>query len=276
MTQKIGIIGKGIVGGSTGLAFEKLGHDVKYHDLKLGTKIEDLMDTEATFICVPTPLSSDNSCDTSIVENVIDQLGSIDYMGIVAIKSTIIPGTCEKIQKLHEKSRPSFAARVCYNAEFSRERCAFTDFYEHNKLLAIGTNNNEVYEKLVKIHEGISGKRVQLTPTQCEIVKYMSNCFGALRVVFANEIKDICDKLGQEYYPIKDSFITVNELPNLYFDVNDVSCRGYSSICWNKDVPALVKKAEELDLKLPILSNIEKSNSLHIRTPFPNTREKYD
>ena len=95
---KIGIIGVGVVGDAIKTGFEAVGHKVSVHDLRLDTKINDVLDTEACFLCVPTPPREDGSCNTSIVESVIKELTDLDYSGIVCIKSTVPPGTTERMQ----------------------------------------------------------------------------------------------------------------------------------------------------------------------------------
>ena len=91
--MKIGIVGLGVVGAACKDGFEKLGHKVYGHDIKLYTSINDVLDTEVCYICVPTPSNEDGSCDISIVEDIVSQLNNLDYDGVVAIKSTVEPGT---------------------------------------------------------------------------------------------------------------------------------------------------------------------------------------
>ena len=94
--MNVGIIGIGVVGGAIRHGFEKLGHNVVVHDVKHKTKIEDVIDTDIVFVCVPTPSAPNGDCDTSIVESVVRELADLKYDGIVCIKSTVKPGTTEK------------------------------------------------------------------------------------------------------------------------------------------------------------------------------------
>ena len=87
--MNVGIVGLGVVGSAVRYGLEKLGHNVVGHDISLNTNIEDLVDAEIVFLCVPTPPSEDGSCDTSIVQNVIEDLHKLDYSGVIAIKSTV-------------------------------------------------------------------------------------------------------------------------------------------------------------------------------------------
>ena len=88
--MNIGIVGVGVVGGACKFGFELLGHNVLVHDIALETKIEDVLESEIVFICVPTPMGEDGSCDTTIVEDVVKTLSELNYKGIVAIKSTVV------------------------------------------------------------------------------------------------------------------------------------------------------------------------------------------
>ena len=76
------------------------------------------------FLCVPSPPREDGSCDTTIVEQTVESLSKMEYKGIVAVKSTVLPGTTETLQKRHTN------LRMCFVPEFLRERCALADFVE--------------------------------------------------------------------------------------------------------------------------------------------------
>ena len=96
--MKIGVVGsKGVVGGACFFGFSKLGHDMVEHDLVIESKLEDVLGTDICFICVPTPSTAEGACDTSIVEKCVRDLSEMGYTGVVAIKSTVTPGTTEKL-----------------------------------------------------------------------------------------------------------------------------------------------------------------------------------
>ena len=71
MSYSVGVIGIGIVGEAVKYGMEKLGHQVIPHDIRYDTKIEDVLDTDVCFVCVPTPSKDNLQCDTSIVEDVV-------------------------------------------------------------------------------------------------------------------------------------------------------------------------------------------------------------
>lgn len=266
--MNIGIVGCGIVGNACKFGFEKLGHNVYPHDIKLQTNIKDLNRCSIVYICVPTPMQNDGSCDTTIVESVLEELSLTGYTSIVAIKSTVPPGTTENFKNKYQK----YFDDVMFVPEFLRERCAISDFVEHQKLLAIGTNNDYSYNLVIECHGHYPETIVKLTSTQAEILKYFHNTFNALRVVFANEFYEIAKAFDQDYTPIKNALLKTSSIPDIYLDVNE-NMRGYSSICWNKDVPAIISLCKQENIKIPLIETIPIGNENYKKTPFKGTRE---
>jgi UDPglucose 6-dehydrogenase len=269
--MKIGIVGLGIVGNASKFGFEKLGHTVSVHDIRLHTTINDVVESEVVFVSVPTPSKEDGSCDTSIVESVIEELVSKYYRGIIAIRSTVTPGTT---QRLIDKYKNSIEGQICFVPEFLRERCAIVDFVENNNLLAVGTKKEWVYETVKSCFGHYPKTHAHLSPTEAELLKYYHNTIGALRVVFANEFYEICKSLGANYTFVKNALLQSAKLPDIYLDANE-NMRGYSSVCWNKDVPAICQLAKNLGLDLPLMFTIEPANDRFKKTPFEGTREHY-
>lgn len=263
--MKIGIIGLGIIGSACKFGFEKLGHKVLVHDVIMKTKLEDLINCEIIYICVPTPSNEDGSCNTSIVEQVVLDINKLSYSGVVAIKSTVKPTTT---QNLIEQTD----LKICFVPEFLRERCAITDFTENHDLLAIGTESEDVFNLVKKCH-GIYPKNiVQLKPTEAELLKYYSNVYNAIKITFANEIYEICQKLNVNYNDIKNAFIKRGTTKDIYLDVNE-NFRGYAGMCLPKDTKALNSLVRELGLDLDLFYIIDKENDKFIKTVFDGMRK---
>jgi UDPglucose 6-dehydrogenase len=272
--MKIGIMGLGVIGSACKYGFEKLGHDVSFHDTAMETKIEDVLDTEIVYVCVPTPSAEDGSCDTRIVEKVVKELWGLEYKGIIAIKSTVEPGftqalmdqawkhthptKTDKIGSVFYSDRPD-GNMVCFVPEFLRERCAITDFTENHDLLVVGTNDSLVYNTILSCHGKYPKETQMLSPTEAELIKYYSNAYNAMRVVFANEMYEICDSLGADYQAIKDTFVKRGTVKDLYLDVND-NFRGYGGPCLPKDTAALAALVNKLGLDLDLFDCIEREN----------------
>ena len=264
--MKIGIIGLGAVGTANKEGFEFLGHTVISHDIKLDTKIQDIVDTEITFLCVPTPQNEDGSCNTSIIENVIKQLNENSYKGIIAIRSTVVPGFTQRMIDTHKN------LTICFVPEFLRERCAAEDFINNHKLLAIGTNDIWVYRKLVRVHGSLPEHTEHLTPNEAEVLKYYNNVYAALRVTFANVMYEVCEKLDCDYTTIKNAYIKTGKATDMYLDVNP-SLRGYGGMCLPKDTIAIASLIKKLDIDLQLIQTIHDDNLKFKKTVFNGMRE---
>lgn len=263
--MKIGIVGLGAVGTANKHGFEYLGHDVKEHDVKLNTTIDNVLDTEITFLCVPTPQADDGSCDTSIIESVIKELDFCNYKGIVAIRSTVVPRFTQRMIDTYKN------LTICFVPEFLRERCATDDFINNHKLLVIGTHDIWVYCKLVKAHGELPEHTEHLTPNEAEVLKYYNNVYAALRVTFANVMYEICEKLDCDYTTIKNAYVKTGKAIDMYLDVNP-GLRGYGGMCLPKDTQAIAALLKELNLDYELIQSIDSDNAKFKKTVFNGMR----
>jgi len=284
--MKIGIVGVGVVGSAVKYGMEKLGHDVLVHDIRLNTRLTDLFQTEVCFICVPTPENRDGSCDSSIVESIVKQLAQQSYRGVIAIKSTVAPGTTEK---LYEKYRKNYYNGVPFNGElrlafvpeFLRERCAIADFTENHDVCVVGvmtayghpgtTISDEVFQTLRRAHGKYPQRFERMTPTEAELCKYFSNVFNAMRVTFANGFYEVCKKLGARYSTVKNAVVQRPTLIDMYLDCNE-KFRGYAGVCLPKDTAAFAKLASDLGVDAKLFSTIVEDNKLYNATVYEHMR----
>jgi UDPglucose 6-dehydrogenase len=264
--MKIGIVGLGAVGTANQQGFEYLGHTVSVHDIKLNTTIQTVSDSEIVFVCVPTPQLSDGSCDTSIIESVIKELNLYSYSGIIAIRSTVVPGFTQRMINTYKN------LTICFVPEFLRERCAADDFIHNHKLLAVGTHDIWVYRKLVKAHGSLPKHTEHLTPNEAEVLKYYNNVYAALRVTFANVMYEICEKLDCDYTTIKNAYVKTGKTVDMYLDVNP-DLRGYGGMCLPKDTQAIAALIKALNLNYDLIQSIHDDNSKFKRTVFNGMRE---
>lgn len=264
--MKIGIVGLGAVGSANKHGFEYLGHEISVHDIKLNTKLQDVLDAEVVFLCVPTPQAADGSCDTSIIENVIEELYLTNYKGIIAIRSTVVPGFTQRMIDTYK------SLTICFVPEFLRERCAADDFINNHKLLAVGTHDIWVYRKVVRAHGNLPEHTEHLTPNEAEVLKYYNNVYAALRVTFANVMYEICNKLDCDYATIKNAYIKTGKATDMYLDVNP-DLRGYGGMCLPKDTQAIAALLQELNLNYDLIQSIHNDNSKFKKTVFNGMRE---
>ena len=264
--MNLGIIGIGIVGNANLKGFRHLGHTVKIHDIKLNTTINNIINTEIVFICVPTPSNQYKECDTSIISNIIDELNILNYKGIIAIRSTVTPGFTQNIIENYKN------LTICFIPEFLRERHAVDDFINNHKLLVIGTYDIWVFKKVVQAHGNLPKHIEHLTPTEAEILKYFNNVYASLRVTFANIMYEVCDKLNCDYTTVKNTYIKTDKAIDMYLDVNP-DLRGYGGMCLPKDTKALVHLLDKLNLNYDLVKAIDIDNSKFKKTVFKGMRE---
>ena len=263
--MKIGIIGLGVVGSACRYGFQLIGHTVSVHDTRLNSSLKNLLDTDIVYVCVPTPENTDGSCNVDAVEEIVADLYKFQYKGVIALKSTSAPGTT---QKLIDKYR----LRICFVPEFLRERCAVDDFVNNHELLAVGTDDPQIYEIVVKSHGSLPKYTSMLNSTEAEVLKYFSNVFNAVRVVFSNNMFEICKSLGLDYTKIKDTYLLRKTASPDYMDVNE-DLRGYGGQCLPKDTKALDALVKQLGLDLKLFEAIDSDNQKFKRTVFPGMRD---
>lgn len=256
--MKIGIIGLGAVGSAIKQGFEYIGHETFGYDIRVDSKIEDVLQGEVVFICVGTPPAEDDHCDVSAVYDVVGKLNDLGYKGIVAVKSTVKPGTVDKLKELYPELTLAFVP------EFLRERCAYEDFVYNNNILVIGTEDKEVYETLIETHGDLPVHKVQLSIIEAELMKYFSNTYKAMRITFANSFYKVAKHFGANYDAIKDTFLHHGIQEGHYLNVNK-TFGGFGGMCLPKDTKAMKALVEELNLDLDIFRFIDSENEKFVK-----------
>lgn len=245
--MKISIFGKGFVGGTVYEGLKIIGHKVFFFDPKYenSNSLSEVCskDIDIVFICVPTNPKENGECDISIVENVLETLRKYNYPGIIAIKSTVIPGTTEKLIKKYENEK------ICHVPEFLRERCAISDFLDNMDILVVGSKKREIAEKIFDVHKFLPKDYVWTSPTEAELIKYFNNVYNALRITFANGFYEVCKKLGADYQKIYQAVIKRNTISGHYLRCSE-NIRGFDGYCLPKDSRAFSEFVKRLDLEI--------------------------
>jgi UDPglucose 6-dehydrogenase len=212
-------------------------------------------------ICVPTPMDSTepfpHPCDISIVEDLIVWLET----PVILIKSTIAIGTCEYLKKKYKK-------RICMSPEYVGEskyyipaHLDFSNDMKKTPFWVIGGEDEDVkyiYNLFVPIL-GPLKKYMTVTCTEAEIVKYFENYYLAQRVILANEMKSCCDKLGVNYYRVREAWLCdprINDFHSIAFHGKE----GFSGKCLPKDMNALLHSMEKLGVNCDMLRGMLKGN----------------
>jgi len=247
--QSVGIIGQGFVGSALKHVFSKYykvhTYDKVHTDLSTHKSIENLSRAcELIFVCVPTPMKQDGSCDVSIVENVVQKACSTGRRNIVAIKSTVPPNTTKAIQALCMDSQ------IVFNPEFLLERNAEDDFEKTKRVLLGGprpatTRMKQFYSRVFP-----GADIIKTDSTVAEMVKYLTNSFLAVKVSFANEIYNICESLDVDYDKVVEYALYDERLGQSHWAVPGPDGRfGFGGSCFPKDINALMHLAQTLCIK---------------------------
>jgi UDP-glucuronate decarboxylase len=257
--MKIGIIGYGFVGKATSLfyheSFQYIIYDLdKTKCLPHNTTLKDIVRCDIIFIALPTPMNMDGSCDTSIIENVLEK---ICHSNIV-IRSTVPLGFCEKYD-------------VYFMPEFLTEDNWKQDFIE-NKHWVIGVpekrqqkRNLELEEIIQKSKESIFNSIlydniIYLTSTEAELVKLVKNTYLSTKVSFFNEIYDLAMQRGIDYQNVVHVVGLDKRIGSSHMNVPNHGKRGYGGTCFPKDTNNIYSLFQESNLKSYILESNLKRN----------------
>ena len=278
--MRVSIVGSGYVGTTIAACFADLGHEVVNIDidesiveqlnagtppihepgleglvsthagdrLTASTDYEDLLDTEVTFLALPTPSNEDGSNDTSIIEAAAETLGATlatkSDRHLVVVKSTVVPGTTETVVAPAVEAGGDLTRgedfEVAMNPEFLREGTAVEDFRHPDKIV-FGTDTafagdrlNAVFDPLVEASNADTAV-VETGIREAEMIKYANNAFLASKVSLINELGNICKAYDVDSYEVADAIGLDDRIGERFLR----SGLGWGGSCFLKDVSAI-------------------------------------
>lgn len=266
----IGIVGQGFVGGALREGMEKACSILTYDKYKTSaSNVNSIYDmckgADLVFVCVPTPMKKTGECDTRIVEDVVNEVAAgfgatkrTNGKPSIVIKSTVPPGTTKRLQEQHKH------VYVIFQPEFLTEANAVNDFKNQNRIVIGGDGplargrTKQLFEKAfpyVPILETSS--------TAAELVKYTTNCFLSMKVSFANEMYQICQKLDVQWDRVWEIARYDKRLGDSHWKVPGPDGQfGFGGHCFPKDLRALLFVCEQLDIDSTMLESTWHKNNL--------------
>jgi GDP-mannose 6-dehydrogenase len=231
---------------------------------------EAIAGTDLSLICVGTPSRKNGSLDLKYLVRVCEQIGDAlkdkPTYHVVVVRSTVLPGTTHghviPTLEAHSGKKYGEGFGVAVNPEFLREGTALKDF-QHPPLTLVGHNHAWDAAPAQALYDRIESPRCSTSIRVAEMMKYTSNAWHAVKVVFANEIGNLCKRVGIDSHEVMDIFCRDEKLNISPYYLKPGFAFGGS--CLPKDVRALQYRAREVDLDMPLISALLGSNQLQIR-----------
>ena len=251
-SEKVGIIGYGVVGKAVNYTMKNAYEIIKYDKYGDYDKLEDTLISDFIFITVPTPFDyKKNIVDLSAVNDSLSFLNNENYKGIVIIKSTLPIGSCDIFIK-------EYGLNLVYNPEFLREsKTPFEDF-ENQVDVVIGTSNENSFFLVKSLYESVLANSTnyhKVSFKEGEMIKYSQNATLASRVAISNVIFDACQYYELDYNVIRKLAFDECDLlgPNMVEVPGPDGKRGFGGKCLPKDIRAF-STVYESDLLKEIIS----------------------
>lgn len=259
-TLKLGIIGKGFVGGSVAYGFsknvEQIIVDPKHSDISLLECVD--RNPELIFVCVPTPQGSNGDVDVSIARSVLKQLHNYRYSGIVVIKSTISPNHLNNFVE-------EYSLRIVYNPEFLTEANAHWDFCNPPMQILGGEWSDCEEVERAYVHHS----EVKIVPTfktdikTASLLKYTINSWLSTKVMFMNELYKLHEQSGSEstWEQFTDMLKCDSRVGNSHMKVpGPDGFFGFGGHCFPKDTSAFLYYAKQQGVDMSVLEQAVKKN----------------
>lgn len=265
MKEKIGIVGTGMVGGALQKYFETKNRKLFIFDKgkKIGS-IKVVNNAELVFICVPTPYN--RTFDLSIVRETCQKLTGNK---VIVIKSTVVPGTTNLLQK--EFPRHTFL----FNPEFLVEEKAVEDMFNPDRqIMGYTAQSRSIAAQVMELLPRAPYEKVMPAP-EAEMVKYFGNTFLAIKVIFGVQMYQLCQKMAIDYDTVRQGASADPRIGPSHLDVFHGGYQGYGGKCLVKDTRALIEIARKEGCELQIHQLVEEINNQLMKKQGIKDPEKF-
>lgn len=230
--------------------------------------------TDVSFIVVGTPSSKEGHLNLNYIYKVAEQIGAAlsdkpankdGLRHIIAIRSTVLPGTNEKVGEIIAQASGLVRGKdftIVSNPEFLREGTSVKDYF-NPPLTLVGTDMPEAEAVFREIYKGIEAEFICTDIRVAEMMKYVNNTYHALKIVFGNEVGNICKELNIDSHKVMEIFCKDKQLniSPYYFKPGF----AYGGSCLPKDMKALKTLAHDHYVEVPVIEAIGESNELQKR-----------
>ena len=258
----IGVVGCGFVGTAVYEGLKKH-HNLNNYDKAVDidytcATLEELTEcSEIIFVCVPTPMNrNDGSCHTGIVENVVRQLDECSKDKIVVLKSTIPPGTTARLNAKYKNNT------IIFSPEFLTEANSIEDFKNQDRIIIGGDRDGTNTLRIMFSRVFPKAKIIKTDSTYAEMIKYLTNNFLTVKVAFANEMYQVCQRLNIDYDKVVE-YATLDERlgPSHWGVPGPDGDLGFGGHCFPKDISAMISLTEDLQTPNHVLRGAEDTNN---------------
>ena len=249
----VGIVGNGFVGNAV---YQNLRDKVKCKVFDVDknrclSPLEEVIQQDFIFVCLPTPMRMDGSCDLSILDKFFEDLP--DHLtGTFVIKSTVPVGTTKKYTERHN---------VIHNPEFLTARNAVEDYGNAERNIVGG--NKELCVDFICFFDACFPKIPSeiVSSDESEAIKYFSNVFLAYKVAYFNKIFDFCKATGMNYTKVRQGVTADHRIGKSHTQVPGIdNDRGFGGTCFPKDINSLIVQMESNDVNADMLKEVWKYN----------------